>query len=236
MSQPWKCVNFSLHERNLSLHESAWNFLFMKGNFLCMKVRELFSTWKKLFSAWKCMNFSVHERNFSLHESAWTFLYMKETFLCMKVREIFYTWKKLFFAWKCVSLKITLMHYNLSSMWFSIKDNTCLIMPTISPLWTRGQQYQITLPLWHQGQRADQDILFLCWPYSPWVPTEIFEWAPPLYMPRCTNLSMLLLSTCWVSTLLKCVVHASPDCRQDLQKDVLQEERWLIHHKRPSYH
>ena len=88
MSQPWKCVNFSLHERNFSLHESAWNFLFMKGTFLCMKVRELFSTWKKLFSAWKCVNFSLNERNFSLYESAWTFLYMKETFLCMKLHEL----------------------------------------------------------------------------------------------------------------------------------------------------
>jgi len=92
------------------------------------------------------------------------------------------------------------------------------------PLWSWWQQYQITLALWHQGKRADQDILFLCYPYSPWVPTEISEWAPPLYMPRCTNMSMLPLSTCWVSTLLKCVVHAPLDCRQDLQKDVLQEE------------
>ena len=79
---------------------------------------------------WKCVNFSLHERNFSLHESTWTFLYMKETFLYMKVRELFSTWKKLFSAWKCVNLKITLLHYNLSSEWFSIKDKTCLIIPT----------------------------------------------------------------------------------------------------------
>ena len=65
------------------------------------------------------------------------------------------------------------------------------------PLWTWWQQYQITLPLWHQGQRADQDNLFLCCPYSPWIPVEISEWAPPLYMPWCTNLSMLFLRTCW---------------------------------------
>ena len=88
---------------------------------------------------WKCVKFSLHERNFSLHESAWTFLFMKGTFLCMKVHELFSTWKKLFSAWKCVNLKITLLHYNLSSVWFAIKDNTCLIMPTISPFGLDGK-------------------------------------------------------------------------------------------------
>ena len=59
---------------------------------------------------------------------------------------------------------------------------------------------------------------------SPWVPAEISKWAPPLYMPRCTNLFMLPLSTCGVSALLKCAIHSPLDCMQDLQKDVLQEE------------
>ena len=36
--------------------------------------------------------------------------------------------------------------------------------------------------------------------------------------------------------MLKCVVHAPPDCKQGLQKDVLQEEHDSIHHKLPSYH
>ena len=40
----WKCVNFSLHERNFYLHESAWTFLYMKETFIFMKVRELFCT------------------------------------------------------------------------------------------------------------------------------------------------------------------------------------------------
>ena len=34
-----------------------------------------------------------------------------------------------------------------------------------------------------------------------------------------------------ISALLKCVVHAPPDCKQGLQKDVLQEEHDSIHHK-----
>ena len=160
---------------NFSLHESAWTFLFMKETFLCMKVRELFSTWKELFSAWKCVNFSLHERkffsawkcvnfslherNFSLHESVWIFLYMKETFLCMKVRELFSTWKKLFFAWKCVNLKITLLHYNLSSVWFSIKDNTCLIMPTISPF---GLDGKANLSYWELSSDSFELSCILC--------------------------------------------------------------------------
>ena len=159
MSQPWKCVNLSVHERNFSLHESAWMFLFMKGTFLCMKVREIFSTWKKIFSTWKCMNYSLHERNFSLHESAWNFLYMKETFLCMKVHEIFSTWKKLFFAWKCMNLKITLLQYNLSSVWFSIKENTCLIMPTISPF---GLDGKANLSYWEFSSDSFQLSCILC--------------------------------------------------------------------------
>ena len=44
------------------------------------------------------------------------------------------------------------------------------------PLWTWWQQYQIILPLWHQGQRVNQDVLFLC---------------------RIIPLAILPLSTCW---------------------------------------
>ena len=187
----WKCVNFSLHERN----------------FLCMKVRELFSTWKKLFLAWKCVKFSLHERNFSLHESAWTFLYMKENFLCMKVRELFSTWKKLFFAWKCVNLKITLLHYNISSVWFAIKDNTCLIMPTISPFGLDGKNTKSLSPFDIKGKGQTKIFssfadhtppkcllkylnelpLYICqgvpiYPCSPWVHDESLHCWSVLFM------------------------------------------------------
>ena len=77
----WKCVNLSLYERKFSLHESAWNFLCMKVRELFSMWKELFSAWKEIFSAWKCVNFSLHERNFFLHESAWNVL-------CVKVREL----------------------------------------------------------------------------------------------------------------------------------------------------
>ncbi len=67
------------------------------------------------------------------------------------------------------------------------------------PLWTWWQPpHQITLPLWHQGKREDQEVLSHCCLYSPWVLSEISDWAPPLYMPRCTNMLMLPLSTCKV--------------------------------------
>ena len=36
--------------------------------------------------------------------------------------------------------------------------------------------------------------------------------------------------------MLKCVVHAPPDCMQGLQKEFLQEEHDSIHHKWSSYH
>jgi len=140
-------------------HQSAWTFLYMKGAFLCMKVREFFSSWKELFSAWKCLKISLHERNFSLHESAWNFPYMKETFLYMKVHELFSTWKKIFFAWKCVNLKITLLHYNLSSMWFAIKDNTCLLMPKISPF---GLDGKANLSYWELSSNSFALSCILC--------------------------------------------------------------------------
>ena len=128
MSQPWKCVNFSLHERNFSLHESAWTFLYMKETFLCMKVRELFSTWKKLFSSWKCVNFSLHERNFYLHESAWTFLYMKKTFIFMKVHEVCCT---IIYHLRWVGFhQVQHMYHNANNI----------------PLWTWWQQQPIHSP------------------------------------------------------------------------------------------
>ena len=41
------------------------------------------------------------------------------------------------------------------------------------PLWTWWQPpHQVTLPLWHQGQRADQDILFLGIPSAVRTPPE----------------------------------------------------------------
>ena len=67
-----------------------------------------------------------------------------------------------------------------TSEWVSIKDHTCIIMPKISPFGLDGNHHTKSLsPLWHQGQRADQEILSLCCPYSPWVPTKISYWAPP---------------------------------------------------------
>jgi len=108
------------------------------------------------------------------------------------------------------------------------------------PLWTWWQQHQITLPLWHQGQRVDQDILFLCWIIplsilplstcwnlwiiSPFVYAKVYQSvnAPPEYMPSlCTAEVCCSCSSClWARSA----------------KDVLQEEHDSIHHKRPSYH
>ena len=107
------------------------------------------------------------------------------------------------------------------------------------PLWTWWQQYQIILPLWHQGQRVNQDVLFLCriiplsilllstcwslWIISPFVDAKVYQSvnAPPEYLPSlCTAEVCCSCSSClWARSV----------------KNVL-EEHDSIHHKRPSYH
>jgi len=58
----------------------------------------------------------------------------------------------------------------------SIKYNACIIMPTISPFGLDGNTTKIILPLWHQGQRADQGILF------------------PSYTFGCPNMLLLIMN------------------------------------------
>ena len=106
----------------------------------------------------------------------------------------------------------------------SIKYNVCIIMPTISPFGVDGNNTKSLSPFDIKGKGQIKIFSSFAIHTPPECLLKSLNELPPLYMPRCTNMSMLPLSTCWVSTLLKCVVHAPLDCRQDLQKDVLQEE------------
>jgi len=92
------------------------------------------------------------------------------TFLCMKVRELCCT---IIYHLRWVGChQVQHMYHNANNL----------------PLWTWWQQQPITLPLWHQGQRGGL-------PYSPWVPAENSERAPPLYMLCAEMLSAKRCST-----------------------------------------
>ena len=78
--------------------------------------------------------------------------------------------------------------------------HTCIIMPTISPFGLDGNNHTKSLsPFDLKGKgrtKIFSPLIYILLSYSPWIHDEISDWALPLYMPRCTNPSMLPLSTC----------------------------------------
>jgi len=93
-------------------------------------------------------------------------------------------------------------HLYHTSEWVAIKDNTCIIMPTISPFGLDGNHHTKSLsPLTSRAKCGPWYSLLwytFCYPYPPLVHAKVSDIAPPLYMPRCTNSYMLPLSTCKV--------------------------------------
>jgi len=105
-------------------------------------------------------------------------------------------------------------------------------MPTISPFGLDGNNNQSLSPFDIKGKGQTKIISFL--------EKHSAAHTPPKYLLK--SLKELPLCVCqgvplcpcflWVhvevSALLKCAVHAAPNCRQGLQKNVLQEEHDFI--------
>ena len=156
----------------------------------------------------------------------------------MKVRELFSTWKKLLSSWKCVNFAA--LSFIIWDEWVAIKYNICIIMPTISLFGLDGNNNQSLSPFDINGKGQTKIFSFLeKHSAAHTLPKYLLKYLKELPLCICQGVPLcpcFLWVHIEVSALLKCAIHAPPDYKQGLQKDVLQEERWLIHHKRPSYH
>jgi len=101
----------------------------------------------------------------------------------------------------------------------AIKFNTCIIMPTISPFGLDGNNTKSLSPFDIKGKGQTKIFSFLD-KYSA-------VHTPPKYLLKSLNVLPLCICQgvpicpCYMMKallLLNCVVHAPPDCRQDLQK------------------
>ena len=122
-------------------------------------MRDIFSTWNKIFNYHRPKISSLTYIRFSLHESE-----------CIHIRAFWSAIPRIYETWLSVTcvylffLHFESLNYDLSSEWVAIKDNMCVIMPTISPFGLDGnpKSLKVTLPLSHQVQRV-MHPLSSCW-------------------------------------------------------------------------